>query len=100
MAKEELKAPEVENVHPESLDAKQLAAYAGQLEERLKIVLKSLHEAKKELEMYQMQDYYQRAQLLMAVLDHKNVSPEFQKKCHDELISLVFPPVKEPEPKK
>lgn len=100
MAKEETKPTlELKDVEPEVLDAKKLAAYADQLENRLKIALQNLREAKKELEMYQMQDYYQRAQLLLTVLSSQYVSEEFQKKCHDELMNMVFPPVKEPEAK-
>ena len=91
MAKEEMKAPE----QPKKLDYNQLVAYAQQLEERLKFSGKKLKEMEDQLLFYQMQDYYQRAQLLCMVCANDKLGQDFRDQCEAELHSLVFPPQKE-----
>lgn len=88
MAKEET----IQNEERKPLDAKQLAAYVSQLETRLKSAYSDLREAKKELSFYQMQDYYQRAQLLCVLVSNTSLNEEFRKKCEEELMNLVYPP--------
>ena len=91
MAKEETKAPE----QPKKLTQEQLGAYVNHLENELKKAYASLKEAQKEITMYQMQDYYQRAQLLCVVLANDKINEEFRAKCEAELIELVYPPKQE-----
>lgn len=76
----------------EKLDQKKIGLYIGQLEERLKRTSAALHDAQKEITFYQMQDYYQRAQLLCVVLANDKLNEEFRKKCEEELQNLVYPP--------
>lgn len=96
MAKEENKAGE----QPKPLTREQLAAYVNNLEIRLKDAYQNLREAEKQINLYQMQDYYQRAQLLCVVLANDKLNEEFRKKCEEELQNLVYPPKKEMEPEK
>lgn len=98
MAKEETKAPE----QPKKLTYDQLTVYAGQLENRLKAaagqiqeVTNRLQEAEQALQFYQMQDYYQRAQLLCMIAANEKIGSAFREQCESELYSLVFPPQEE-----
>lgn len=95
MAKEELKQPGIPEVNPNEearpLDAKQLAAYNGYLETTIKQLNAKLKELTKEVEFYQMQDYYQRAQFLLAVVSNDSITDELRRRCHRELEALLFP---------
>lgn len=91
MAKEENKSTGT----GEPMDIKKLAAYANQLETRLKSAYSELNEARQQISMYQMQDYYQRAQLLCMVISNEKIGDDLRKRCESELGSLIFPP--EPE---
>lgn len=91
MAKEETKAPE----QPKKLSYDQIAAYAGQLEARLKSTIGQLQEAQQALQMYQMQDYYQRAQLLCMIIANERINGSFRDQCESELFTLVYPPQEE-----
>lgn len=96
MAKEERKALKelagTPQPQEEKLDQKKIGIYIGQLEERLKRTSAALRDAQKEIELYQMQDYYQRAQLLCVILANDKLNEDFRKKCEDELQKLVYPP--------
>lgn len=81
----------------QKLTRQEVAAYIGQLEDRLKKTLEVLKDTRKELEFYQMQDYYQRAQLLCVVIANDKLSQEFRDKCAEELENLVYPPREEKE---
>ena len=96
MAKEEAKA----NEQPKPLTREQLAAYINNLELRLKEAYENLRETRKELELYQMQDYYQRAQLLCVVIANDKLDPEFLAKCKEELMKMIYPPKEEPKTEK
>lgn len=105
MAKEEMaKLTPKEGVETENagiiqdgkpLTKEQTIAYIQLLEDRLKMASKTLKEMRKELELYQMQDYYQRAQLLCMVISNKEIDEQFRTMCQNELKMLVYPPKEE-----
>lgn len=101
MAKEEeVKIEEKAKEGQEKLNFQKLSFYASQLEGRLNNATKHIEELEKQLTLYQMQDYYQRAQMLCVILANDKIAEDFRKKCEQELFELVYPPQKEEEPKK
>lgn len=101
MAKEEeVKIEEKAKEGQEKLNFQKLSIYASQLEGRLNNAAKHIEELEKQLTLYQMQDYYQRAQMLCVILANDKIAEDFRKKCEQELFELVYPPQKEEEPKK
>lgn len=91
----------------EKLDINKVAIYAAQLEgrlkdaaERIKVMSAKMHELEDQLAFYQMQDYYQRAQLLCVIVSNDAFDPELRAKCAEELAQHVYPsPKKEEEHK-
>ena len=115
MAKEEtVKLTPKDGVKPEDINAlsgaipqdgkpltkEQVSVYINQLEDRLRRASAMLKEMKKELELYQMQDYYQRAQLLCVIISNNNIGEQFRSMCEEELKLLVYPPKEEPKQEK
>ena len=76
----------------DKLTYEQLSALCEQMEHRIKDLVGKLQVAQKQLAAYQMQDYYQRAGLLMELVKMASYLDDgFIGKVHAELEELVFP---------
>ena len=101
MAKEEVKAENVQKEQPNKLTYEQLRMIATKLEQQRDTLVQRVQELEKQIGMYQMQDYYQRVSLLWDIIKtHITNSPdgcfngEFLNKVREEFVELVYP--KEP----
>ena len=96
MAKEEeIKTEPKAESNEDKLTMQKLSVYAAQLEGRLNKALEHIKNLEKEVALYQMQDYYQRAQMLCVILANEKIDKEFRDKCEAELKELVYPPQRE-----